>query len=168
VFQPEDDLVDEALNRLDGELYTLKNGAEMTGNRGQPDGYASLDSEGKVPVTQLPDSSRVLLSGNDFDETATPVLVADELSADQLVARVIVKVTTAAAGGAPTIQVGTAIDTDYYMDTSVADLTAVGVYESKPFAAPLGAPDDIVAAITADGQTFSGKVWVELLVPTSP
>lgn len=47
--------------------------AEYTGNKGQPDGYASLDGSGKVPVTQLPNAIMAYLGVWDAD-TNSPAL----------------------------------------------------------------------------------------------
>lgn len=38
------------------DLATVANGAEQTSRKGQANGYASLDSNGRVPVSQLPNS----------------------------------------------------------------------------------------------------------------
>jgi hypothetical protein len=44
-----------AQNQVTG-LTTALNAKEATANKGQANGYASLDSAGKVPVSQLPSS----------------------------------------------------------------------------------------------------------------
>lgn len=81
------------------------------------------------------------------------------------ISKVAIDVTSAASGGSPTLQVGTASDPNAYMDTDESDVKTVATYLTFPFTSVIGAPDAVVLTITPSAQTFSGRVFVEYTTP---
>lgn len=83
--------------------------------------------------------------------TSSPLTIGS-VTANGIVSRVIVKVTTVFDGASPTLEIGIASDTDKYMTNNEIDLSEVGTYvvnlyelESTPISA--------IATYTADSST---------------
>lgn len=92
--------------------------------------------------------------------TSSPLTVFASPPDDAELMQVIIEVTAAAAGGSPTVAVGTGVDPDLYMDETDSDLSEVGTYTVTPLIDLGTTPADIVLTITPDSQTFTGSVYI--------
>lgn len=103
-----------------------------------------------------------------FSEASPANEAIAALPPDAVITRMAVYVTTAAAAGTPTISLGDDEDPERYMETTVADLTAVGAYE-KAFALATAevdggeelGPARVTLYVTAESQTFHGNLFLQ-------
>jgi hypothetical protein len=109
----------------------------------------------------------------DFDQsTSSPLDIADSASllSYGYVTKIVVQVFVAASGGSPTIILGTASDTDHYSVSAEVDLLTPGLYFIYPMLNVGDTPSTIIATLSADSQTFSGRVflWCEKATNFAP
>ena len=91
--------------------------------------------------------------------TSSPLTVMTP-PANSVIKEIRVIVDVAAGGGAPTIEIGIAGTIDRYMTAAENDLKSVNSYETNPMYVEDVSPDNIIATITPDSQTFSGRIYV--------
>jgi hypothetical protein len=96
----------------------------------------------------------------DFDQTSSSPLTVAIPAANSIVTQIFVHVITAATVGSPTMMLGIASDTDYYSTSSEVDLRAQGVYMIYVLKNAGSSPENIIATISTDGQTFLGRIYV--------
>lgn len=94
--------------------------------------------------------------------TSSPITVVTPTNGE-IVSRVIVEITAAAAAGSPTIAVGVSGTTGAYMATTENNVKEVGVYEVEPMVSNAAAP--VIVTITPSAQTFTGIVTVFFGLP---
>jgi len=94
--------------------------------------------------------------------TSSPITIVTPTNGE-IVRKVIVEVTTAAAAGSPTISVGVSGTVEAYMAAAENNLKEVGVYEVEPMVSNAAAA--IIATIVVSAQTFVGKVTVVFGLP---
>lgn len=105
----------------------------------------------------------------DFNQgTASPSTLFTP-PANAIIRLVVVRVDTAAAaaGAAPTIEIGTSGDPDAYLEANDSNLERQRLFSRFGYSDAVGAPDAITATITPQGKTFSGVVFVEYFVPAT-
>lgn len=91
--------------------------------------------------------------------TSSPLTIFTPI-ANSLISKVQIEVLTAAAGGNPSVSVGTSGDPDRDMKTDQSWLNFIAVYEVTPNTDIGASPVPIILTITPDGQNFSGEVRV--------
>ena len=101
----------------------------------------------------------------DFTEATSSPLSIFTPAANAVILEVIVKITAAAAGGSPTVQVGTAGSPGLYMTTAEIDLLTTGTYIVYPEVNVGGTPSATILTITPSAQTFTGTVIVKYANP---
>jgi hypothetical protein len=125
-----------------------------------------LKTNGSGTLTWVaPGSNAAVMQVESFTQATSSPLTIIAPADDSVVSRVIIVVDSAASAGSPTISVGISGDTDRDMLTTDSNLLAVGIYEVAPMTDVGTDPDDIIATIVPNGQTFSGRVYVEITVP---
>ncbi len=97
-----------------------------------------------------------------FTQATSSPLTVFTPPANSRIHQVIVEVTSAAAGGNPTVEVGVSGDADAYMAATQNDLKSSGdsPYIVTPLADVGGTPDPVIVTITPDSQSFTGNVYV--------
>lgn len=94
-----------------------------------------------------------------FDHINSLITLISEADYGARLQRVIVEVTTPAAGGTPTISIGSVSTPDEYVLASESDLLTAGSYIVDLSDLILGSsPRSVYAYINADGQTFGGSI----------
>lgn len=116
--------------------------------------YSAAGTSAGASATSSIGSITLTISFNQGKAVAT--LLADAPSGARL-RRIIIEVLTPAAGGAPTISIGSAGDDDMYMLASESDLRTAGKYIID-LVDTIAYPRSVYAYIAADGQTFSGNI----------
>lgn len=96
--------------------------------------------------------------------TGSPLSIFTPPSGSRIIS-IAVDVTVAAGAGIPTIEIGTAADTNAYTETTDTNLRTLATYIVYPYITVVGAPDAVIASITPDSQTFSGTVFIEYSTP---
>lgn len=97
----------------------------------------------------------------DFNQASDqPLTIVSSPAEDSYVTKIIVQVFTSASGGSPTIILGTSTDTDHYSVAPEVNLLMPGLYFIYPMLNVGSTPYDIIATITPDSQTFSGRVFI--------
>ena len=93
-----------------------------------------------------------------FDQTASgQEVVAFSIGSASYIHKFEVIVDTAASSGSPTLSIGIETDTDYFSSTSEVNLKSVGVYELN-INMQVDDQIDVWLFVTADSQTFSGRI----------
>lgn len=138
--------------------YTLPGADGSTGDFLKTDGAGTLDWAASTANADQTHEEQFTQATGTADVVPAPPDNATLLS-------VIVEVESAASSGAPTISIGTSADPDAYMLTSESDLTEAAVYRVNPMAELGASPAAIQMTVSADGQTFSGRVYVSYSVP---
>jgi type IV secretory pathway VirJ component len=95
--------------------------------------------------------------------TASPLTIYTPQNGE-IIEKVVIEITTAAAGGSPTLAVGRSGQTAEYMATSENNVNEVGVYEVTPMISNAG--NAVILTIVVSGQTFVGSVSVWGSVPS--
>jgi len=97
----------------------------------------------------------------DFTQASDNPLTLMTPSANATITCVQVDVTSAAAGGAPTMSIGISGDADRDMDETEIDLLTAGVYTVYPNTDVTGSPAAMIATFVVDSQTFGGtiRIW---------
>lgn len=125
----------------------------------------STDGAGTLSFTDV-DANANKVESQAFTEASSSPVTVFTPSANAVLMTVVIDVTAAAAGGAPTVTLGTATDPDAYMTVSESDLTEAGLYV-KTLRVTLGAsPDAVILTITPSAQTFSGDVYISYATPS--
>lgn len=132
---------------------------------GSPGYFLQTDGSG-VLGWAASSSSGLLDDETDFNQASSSPLTMFTPPANARISRVVVDVESAASAGNPTLLIGVAGDTDRYMNADQNNLRAVGVYEVAPHYEEDGTPDAIIATISADSQTFSGRIHVYFSNPS--
>ena len=129
-------------------------------------GWVLTDSDGAGTLAfAAPTSNAATIQVEEFTEaTSSPITILAPED-DSVISRVIVVVDSAAGAGSPTISVGVSGTLERDMAAADVDLTTAGIYEVAPLTDVGTDPGDIIATITPDSQTFSGRVYVEVTVP---
>jgi hypothetical protein len=91
--------------------------------------------------------------------TASPLAIGTPSVANSVITQVIVNVTTAFDGAAALLDIGTAGDTDAYMDQIEIDLRTIGTYIVDLYALDAG-PTAIIGTYAADGSTVGAAAIV--------
>lgn len=98
-----------------------------------------------------------------FTQATTSPLTIFTPDNGEIITRVVVEVSAAAAGGSPTIAIGITGTTGAYMATTENNLKEVGVYEVAPMISNAGVA--VIATIVASAQTFTGTITVFSTLP---
>ncbi len=98
-----------------------------------------------------------------FTQATTSPLTIFTPANGEIITRVILEVTTAAAGGSPTASVGVAGTVGAYMATTENNLKEVGVYEVTPMV--VNAAAAVILTLVPSAQTFVGKVTFFSTIP---
>lgn len=111
-------------------------------------------------------ANAALVATEAFTEGTSSPLTIFTPPDNSVISKVIVEVETAAGGSAPTISIGVSGTPEAYMAEAENDLTALGVYQiEEPY--ELGvSPSAVIATITPDSQTFSGRVYIHYVTPS--
>lgn len=99
-----------------------------------------------------------------FTQATTSPLAIFTPANGEVITKVVVEVTSAAAGGSPTIAIGITGTTGAYMATTDNNLKEVGVYEVQPLVSNAGV--GVIATIVPSSQTFTGTITVFSSVPS--
>jgi hypothetical protein len=127
-------------------------------------GYV-LRTDGNGILTWVPVASNAsVIQEEGFTQATSSPLTIVAPEDNSVVSRVIIAVDSAASAGSPTLNIGTAGDPDRDMDETEVDLKTVGIYEVAPMTDVGEDPDDIIASIVPDSQTFSGRIYLEVTV----
>lgn len=98
----------------------------------------------------------------DFTEADDGVPLVAFLPTDSTIIKsVSIRVDTPAAGTGASVQVGTASDTNAYMEISDSDLTSSLVYETHDYIRVGSSPEEVRVFVTAGAQTFEGTVFIQ-------
>ena len=82
-------------------------------------------------------------------------------TANDRLRRILVFVSSPAAGGNPTLQIGTQADPDAYAGADDVDLKTAGTYEIV-LDVDVGDPAaEVISTVSASGQSFSGQIYIE-------
>jgi hypothetical protein len=134
---------------------------------GGTDGYLLKTNGAGVTSWQAPTTNSELMQQKTFSQAddGTPIILIASPVSSTVITRILIAVTGTAAGGSPTISVGTVVDPDAYVDELDVDLLTDGTYELV-LAAALGAsPTDVVITVVSDSQTFAGTVTAWYGIP---
>lgn len=122
------------------------------------------DGDGNLYLTGAV-SNAGLWQEEDFTEATSSPLTIFTPPANATILAVEVEVTVAASAGSPTIAVGVAGTAERDMTTAQNDLKTVGLWRVRPGTEVGATPGAVIATITPDSQTFTGKVRVEYAIP---
>lgn len=151
----------EIRNSADAADANIK-AAVLTLSGGAPGAGKVLTSDGggvgswQTP-TITPNADRVNVEA--FTQASGTPLAIYTPAATEIVTKVIVEMTGAAGGGAPTLAVGIAGNVGLYMATTENNVKEVGVYEVQPMISNAGGTA-IILTIVASAQNFAGNVYV--------
>lgn len=106
-----------------------------------------------------------LVQVESFTEATSSPLTIFTPPANAIITDVVIDVSVAAGGGAPTVSVGVSGTVARDMATTESDLKIVGRYQVNPDTAVGGSPAAIILTITPASQTFTGKVYVKYTNP---
>lgn len=99
-----------------------------------------------------------------FNQELSSILVLSPPSLS-VIMEIAVDITLAATAGAPTLTIGVGGNATFYMLSTENSLSEVRLYVIKPMVFVGGTPADIVATISADGQTFEGTIIISYVIP---
>lgn len=119
--------------------------------------HTDADDGGLLTPAALPPS--VNMRHKSFNQASGTITLYDDAPGTLFITQVSVAVTSAAAGGSPTIQAGTAALPHLLFAPADVDLTATGNY-SQIFQRTVLITSDITITVVADSQTFSGTVYM--------
>lgn len=122
------------------------------------DGDGNLYTTGAV-------SNAALWQEEDFTEATSSPLTIFTPPANATILAVEVKVSSAASAGSPTLSVGVAGTVERDMAADKNDLKTLGLWRVRADTEVGGTPGAVIATITPDSQTFTGKVRVEYAIP---
>lgn len=137
---------------------TLPSTVGSPGQNLQTDGAGGLGWGYSQPNADLTDTTN-------FTQASASPLAMFTPPANALLREVGVLVSSPAAGGSPTISIGTASQPALYAATSDIDLKAAGLYVIPVYADVGATPDPIIATIVANGQTFTGQIYAVFTNP---
>ncbi len=120
----------------------------------------TTDGAGTLSFTSL-NAVGINVQTEAFTEATSSPLTIFTPPANATILRVIVKITAAAAGGSPTLDVGVSGTVGLYMANTDIDVSTVGTYTVEPNANVGGSPSAVILTIVPSAQTFTGAVYVE-------
>lgn len=101
-----------------------------------------------------------------FSQASASPLTLFTPPANAYIKDVIVRVTSAAAGGSPTLSVGVSGTPALYMDAADNDLKSANEYSAPQWLAVGASPVPIIATIVVSAQTFAGEIAVVYGIPS--
>lgn len=136
----------------------------MPDNDGSPGQVVVTDGSGNLSFADGI-SNGELCQEESFTQGASSPVTIFTPPVNAVISCVQIEISVAAAGGTPTVSVGISGDADRDMDEDHSDLLTAGIYEVSPMTAVGESPGAVILTISADGQTFTGKVRVWYVVP---
>lgn len=98
-----------------------------------------------------------------FTQATTSPLTIFTPNSGEIITKILIEITAAAAGGSPTLAVGITGTTGAYMATTDNNPKEVGVYSVEPLVSNAGVA--VILTIVPSSQTFTGTVTVFSSVP---
>lgn len=132
---------------------------------GSSNQFLRTDGSGNLSFADGSAGSMGVETENYSEVTSSPLTIYNA-AANSEVTQVIVRVSSAASGGTPTLQIGVTGDADLLMTVADIDLKTTGDYVVYPYQDVGGSNIDVIATITPDGQTFSGSIFVQKAAAT--
>jgi hypothetical protein len=120
--------------------------------------FLTLDASGNIATASTPNSNADLVEVTAFTQ-GSATLTMFTPPANAVISRIVIEVSAAAAGGSPTITVGTSGTPSAYAASTDSDLKTAALYEIPVMASVGGSPSAVQAVITASAQTFSGNIY---------
>lgn len=127
--------------------------------------FLTLDSSGNMATTTTPNANADLVDVTAFTQ-ASSTLTMFTPPANAIITKIVIEVTVAAAGGSPTITVGTSGTPAGYAAATDSDLKNANLYEIPVMVSAGGSPSAVQAVVTASAQTFSGNIYTYYSNPT--
>lgn len=146
---------------------TLTAPADLSGNvsftlmsaDGSPGQFIKTDGSNNLSFADS-SSNGILAADTDFTQASSSPLSLLTPPANSIIVEIIVKVTSAASGGSPTLSIGVSGTVERDMAASEINLKAVGNYHVSPETEVGETPAAMIATITPDSQSFAGKIIV--------
>lgn len=138
----------------------------LPGNTGSSGQFLRTDGTGVLSWADAQSNASIVEIESFTEATSSPLTIIASPPANSTLVGVRLEVTSAAAGGSPTIEIGTSGDTDAYMTATENDILEPCLYMVHPMEELGTTPDPIIATITPDGQTFSGEVYLIYSTPS--
>lgn len=132
---------------------TLPNSVGGAGQFLQTDGSGGLNWSSAQSNADLTDVTTVT-------QASTSPLAMFTPPANAIIREVWINVTVAAAGGSPTLSVGTSGNPALYVATGDNDLKSANLYVIPVFASVGALPAQLIATIVPSAQTFSADIYV--------
>ena len=126
-----------------------------------------LQTDGSGNMTWVDTTSNAsLVQSEAFTEVTGSPLTIFTPPANAFITKIAIEISAAAAGGSPTLIVGTGGTPNLYMATTDSDVKTTGIYEIDLYDDVTGSPAAVILTIVVSGQTFSGTVFVHYTTPS--